>query len=899
MKYIDYVNDWFSLYINPLDYDNDSSRFIQHIFATIPLLNRLPSNAELNALKDVITLNAEILMQSIESDSQQDSIDVFKILNEQIQKLKEFTRSYAVLHFDEVCHHDSFYIKFQDYINKTGVKLLPSEQNAIKGTYALLHLEALAVDLTRQIAEQEYMPELLEQTQIDTHTIEIEKIRFLGKARCIIIDSESGANNLKNAIQQNMLAFCQFIEENTSEKLKFDARQMKRLTGQFAKEHFNKMRSLEKIMDEIKVDNLTLQGLIEQEQRKQRSQANLEIIQQRIASQKQKMMVAEELFAQTQYQIEQAMVAFYQSALRFPVKDDLKEIIALYKLDSVLDKKNVEKSILYRGFSLLKLVTGAFDRCLPSQRDMQLGAFSVAAGALAIGAGPLGVAAGVSMGIAAIKTRQSINQVVDRVNDEYKGLKQAWHGKFSATYQSDDFKMTDALIQVCGNDAVNAQVINAFYVRAIFNWDLQLVDTLTREQCVQEQALKEAKSHFEKHYRQLRNGAIKPKDFWDKIFRKDIAMRVVHLQQQCAHHTEEYIKSLHEYFSTNDASVQIQLHRRRLEGIREELALLKLMHDRHSWRKLREQATPSFRLLVQLPLDCTFEDHVDQLMLKGSSGHLLFWLQEQAQNPRKKMAEPLLRYQGKTFWHLLAELENGFEIYQKMISTSSKPGEARWSAKLVAGLKSLFQRFQNSNLFDPTVSYNGMNPLAYAYENRNIPLLRLYLEQVMQHPSCVERVGITAFFSFVLKAHPEIDRLLESQKQSALATFANKMIQRTSLELSLISALTMCLAKEEKIPTTTAQWVTFINELRHSTSSYVQVKIFVDFDGQRIQHCAQTLSQVKTLPVLTMEKQPFILDSKETAVPALLISYSSLTPTKVLAAESTQGTVLPKLQQRV
>lgn len=899
MKYIDYVNDWFSLYINPLDYDNDSSRFIQHIFATIPLLNRLPSNAELNALKDVITLNAEILMQSIESDSQQDAIDVFKILNEQIQKLKELTRSYALLHFNEVCHNDSFYIQFQDYINKTGVKLLPPEQNAIKGTYALLHLEALAVDLTRQIAEQENMPELLEQTQIDTHTIEIEKIRFLGKARCIIIDSESGANHLKNAIQQNMLAFCHYIEENTSEKIKFDARHMKRLTGQFAKEHFNKMRSLEKIMNEIKVDNLTLQGLIEQEQRKQRSQANLEIIQQRIASQKQKMMVAEELFAQTQYQIEQAMVAFYQSVLRFPVNDDLKEIIALYKLDSVLDKKNVEKSILYRGFSLLKLVTGAFDRCLPSQRDMRLGAFSVAAGALAIGAGPLGVAAGVSMGIAAIKTRQSINQVVDRVNDEYKGLKQAWHGKFSATYQSDDFKMTDALIQVCGNDAVKAQVINAFYVRVIFNWDLQLVDTLTRDQCVQEQALKEAKGHFEKHYRQLRNGAIKPKDFWDKIFRKDIAMRVVHLQQQCAHHTEEYIKSLHEYFSTNDASVQMQLHRRRLEGVREELALLKLMHDRHSWRKLREQATPSFRLLAQLPLDCTFEDHVDQLMLKGSSAHLLFWLQEQAQNPRKKMAEPLLRYQGKTLWHLLAELENGFEIYQKMISTSYKPGETRWSTKLVAGLKSLFQRFQNSNLFDPTVSYNGVNPLAYAYEHRNIPLLRLYLEQIMQHPSCVERVGITALFSFVLKAHPEMDRLLESQKQSGLTTFANKMIQRTSLELSLISALTMCLAKEDKIPTTTAQWVTFINELRHSTSSYVQVKLFVDFDGQRIQHCAQKLSQVKTLPVLTIEKQPFILDTKETAAPALLINYSSFTPTKVLAVESTQEPVLPKLQQRV
>lgn len=899
MKYIDYVNDWFCLYINPLDYDNDSSRFIQHIFATIPLLNRLPSNAELNALKDVITLNAQILMQSIESDSQQDSIDVFKILNEQIQKLKEFTRSYAILHFDEVCLNDPFYIQFQDYIKKTGVKLLPSEQNAIKGTYTLLHLEALAVDLARQIAEQESMPELLEQTQIDTHTIEIEKIRFLGKARCIIIDSESGANNLKNAIQQNMLAFCKFIEDNTTSKLKFDTRQMKRLTGQFAKDHFNKIRALEKFMNELKVDNLTLQGLIEQEQRKQRSLANMEIIQQRIVSHKLKIAAAEELFAQTQYQIEQAMVAFYRSVLRLPVNDDLKEIIALYKLDSVLDKESAEKGLLDRGFSLLKLVTGAFDRCLPSQRDMQLGAFSLAAGALAIGAGPLGVATGVSIGIAAIKARQSINQVVDRVNDEYKGLQQAWHGKFSATYQSDDFKMTDALIQVCGNDAVKAQVINAFYVRAIFNWDLQLVDILTRDQCVQEQALKEAKDHFGKHYRQLRNGAIKPKDFWDKIFRKDIAMRVVHLQQQCAHHTEEYIKSLHEYFSTNDASVQILLHRRRLEGVREELALLRLMRDRHSWRKLREHATPSFRLLVQLPLDCTFEDHVDQLMLKGSSAHLLFWLQEQAQNPRKKMAEPLLRYQGKTLWHLLAELENGFEIYQKMISTSSKPGETRWSTKLVVGLKSLFQRFQNNNLFDPTVTYNGVNPLAYAYEHRNIPLLRLYLEQIMQHPSSVDRVGITALFSFVLKAHPEIGCLLESQKQSSLATFANKMIQRTSLELSLISALTMCLAKEGKIPTTTAQWVTFINELRHSTSCYVQIKLFVDYDVQQIQHCAQKLSQVKTLPVLRMEKQQYILDSKETAAPALLINYSSLTPTKELAVESKQVSALPKLQQRV
>lgn len=906
MKYIDYVNDWFALYINPLDYDNDANRFIQHIFATLPLLDKLTLSAELSALKDVIMLNAQILIQSIETDTQHDAIDVFSVLKEQINKLKGHIRSYAASHFDELCLHDPFYQNFQDYLRKSAIKLSTAELNAVKDSYIQLYLEAQAVELTSELAARENMDELLAQTKIDQNNMVIEKLQFIGKVRGIMLDSQTCAKDLKSAIQQNMLSFCQFVEESTSEKLKFDTRHMKRLTSKFINEHFHLMRSIEKIINELKVDELVLQGLVEQEQSKQRSQANLEIIQQHIANKKLKIATAETAFAQTQIQLEQAFVAFYQSVFRFPASEDLKAIIAMYKIEDLLTAKQAGESLLDRGYSLLGLVTGAFDRYLPSQMDLQLGAVGLAAGALAIGAGPLGIAAGVSVGIAAVKTGRKVNQFVNIVSDEYQGLKQAWQVKFLTIYQSSDYQVTDALTKTCENDAVKAQVINAFYVRSMFNFDLQLSDMAVIDQQPTEQAIKIAKSQFEKHYQQLRKGNIKAKDFWDKTFFDDIAVRVAHLQLQCAQHTAGYIKSLNEYFAVKQADSlscgmtnQIQLHRCRLDGIREELALLKRLHDRQAWRRLREQDTSAYRQLTKLPQDFTYEDHVDQLILNGQSAHLLFWLQEQAVNPRRKMAEPLLRYQGKSIWHLLAELENGHDLYRQMMDCSATQDETRFGSKLIAGVKSFFKQFQNNQLFDLSIVYNEMNPLAYAFEHGNISLLRAYLEQMLQHPSNASRIGTRSLFAFILKSHPEIGLILDVQKQSVLTTLTNKLIQRTSLELCLMAAFTICLAKGEKIPTTKEQWVVFINELKHRTSSYIHVKVFLDFDNQQVQACAQTLSKVSTVPAITMNKQTPLVEYLAPETPLLLVGYLNKVAENPLSAVPIPQVSVPKAQRRL
>ncbi|MGE3319312.1 MAG: hypothetical protein AB7I18_08440 [Candidatus Berkiella sp.] len=850
MKYIDYVNDWFSLYINPVDYVGNSALFIKHIFSTVPFLDKIPEDPELQALKEVVTVNAQILIQIIEEENKKDAAAAFTTLKDQIIRLKNRAVKYALNHFNQLCANDPFYKKCQEYLKNTVQGLTAKEQQAIKEAYLLMRMEELCLERTCQLAQKDHLNDLVTQTEMDKLSIDVEKFRCIGKIRSIILASSAGAAQLKQAISTHLLSFFEKVEHHTSFKAKYDQGYLQRQINEFVAMQFNQLQALEKINTEIKVDELSTQVLLTQEKQKHRSRKNLELIREQIASKRQKISINQAIAISVKQEIEKSFVELCQNILRFPVVDALDEVVTLFDLQNFLAKKPKQKDLFKRLTGLFKLVSATFERFLPSPMDLQLGAAGVATGAIVLGANPLGLTSGLGIGAAAIQANHTIKNVTHEINQEWQACIQVFKGRFSSQYRGTAYQMTEALQRVCDYDPVKANVINAFYVKNIFKCELRLVSSSGDEDSASVIHLREMKAQLTKHYQQLREGKVKAKEFWEKTFKEDIALRVSELQALAQQHINAYLLCLYE----GAASEEQHFHNNRLLGIQDELKELKGLADKNALRAIRENDTALYRTLIKTPLEYDFEDHVAQLVYHHTPAYLVFWLSEQAANPGKDLAKPLPHFQGKTFWHLLAECSDGDLLMQKMLTVQEATQPSRFGAKVLQKIATLFMPSKNKELFNYTMCYQDMNPLAYAFLHRRVSLLRLYLEEMLAHPSKAQKIGIKNVFAFVLKEFPELTSVLEALKPQGFRAFTDSLpfAQGGSLEMAILAGLTLYVAKEGSLPKTQSAWQALLSELRHSPSAYIQVKVLKDYDHKQIDALAKKCLAAQ-LPLLPLE----------------------------------------------
>lgn len=849
MKYIDYVKDWFSLYINPVDYVGQSSLFVKHIFATLPFLDQIPLHGEVRALKDVITLNAQILIQLIEEENKEDAANAFATLKEQIIRLKKHTQDYALKHFNSLCADDPFFKKCQDYIQESVQGLAAKEQQAIKEAYLQMRTQELCLELTCQLAQNDQIEDLVTQTQIDKLSIEIEKFRFLGKVRCIILESQQGSAQLKQTVRSHLLAFFEKVEENRFFNAKYDKGYLRQQINEFVTEQFKRLQTLERINTEIKIDELSVQGFLLQEKHKHRSHSNLDIIKEQKISKRQKIAANQDIVLKLKQEIETALMGLCQNVLRSPVTDALQEVITLFNLHENIINKPKQKGFVKRVTGLFKLVSASLEQFLPSQMDLQLGAIGLATGAVMLGPNPLGIVGGLGVGAAAIKTHHTVRHAATEINQEWQACIEVLKGKFSSQYRSDAYQVTPALARVCGNDAT-ANVINAFYLKILFNCDLRLAAYSSDDEALEITCLKEMRAKWGKHYQQLRAGKVKTKDFWEKTFKKDVALRVRELQALIQEHANTYLLCLYEGIASNE----LQRHQNRLLGIQAELNELKCLADRNAIKTMRENDTALYRDLVKTPLEYDFEDHVAQLVYHHAPSYLLFWLSEQAMIPSKQLSLPLPRFQGKTVWHLLAEVADGELVMQKILSSPKGESATRFSAKMLHKVTTFFASFREKIFFDPSVCYQEMNPIAYAFLHRRVPLLRMYLEEVLKHPSQAKKMGAKKLFAFMLKEHPMLANVLEAIKPKGFKAFtaALPFAQHTSIEMAMLAALTLYVAKEETLPNTLNAWQTLLQEMRKSPSAYIQVGSFKDYDLKEIDSLAKKYLTAQK-PLLQLE----------------------------------------------
>ncbi len=873
MKYIDYVNDWFALYINPVDYEGKADQFTQHIFQTLPFLDKLPKNAEYNSLVEVITLNSQILIQIIEEDNPKDASAAFINLKEQITRLKNHVKHYALNHFNDLFQQDHFYTKLQEYINSTVTVLSVNEWRALQESYVDHKIEELSLALTIKLANEAHMPDLVTQTELDKLSIEEDKIRFLGKVRSIILGSNSGATELKSNMEAKILTFCDYVEKNTAFKQKYDKRGMRQVVAQFLKQHFADIKTLEKINNDIKVNQISLQSLLRQEKLKHRSPKNLEIIQQQITSIKQKLATNQALYDNRQREFEAALLAFYQTVLRSPLDEKFQEVISLFQLAPFLSRSESE-GFLQRTAGLFKLFAATVDTFLPSEMDLQLGMLGVAAGAFVIGTGPIGMSVGLGVGIAAVKTNQTVIRLAHETKQEWHACLEALYGKFTAIYKSAACKVNQEIKRICDNDATKAAVINAFYVRQLFEYDLKIASETKDPENTQ---LKKEKAQFEKHYQQLRNGQVKSKDFWENNFKQDIAICVHNLQRLQQIHTNAYFMCLYEELNGQPIRSQRDFHQNRLTGILEALKELSLLASKNKWQKFREQNIAALRGLLKTPFDFTFEDHVNRFVCHHSPLHILFWLREQATDPRKILAQPLPSFENKTFWHLLAEREDGADLMQQMLNLEEVAPPQRASAKLIQKCWHFIASVKNKALFDPDCIYQEMNPLAYAYQQGNTALLRVYLQEVLQHPNQVKAIGLKKLFQFMITTHPQVIPLIEAIKPNGVEALAAALpfYQKASIQLGIMAALTMYTLKEGSLPQGKGQWQHFLLELKQDHSAYIQVESLRDYQSKQMDDLVLLLAHERTLP-------PQLEPQLEAQPPTLLIQYQA--PTQQLVA---------------
>src|SRR5690606_11171969 len=127
------------------------------------------------------------------------------------------------------------------------------------------------------------------------------------------------------------------------------------------------------------------------------------------------------------------------------------------------------------------------------------------------------------------KTNQTATDFARETKEEWKACVAALYGEFTATYRADEYQVNAALKRVCDNDESKASIVNAFYVRHFIEYDFKIASAQGQTD-LEEAQLKKEKAQFLQHYQQLRNGQIKAKDFWDKCFKKDVALCVLGLQ---------------------------------------------------------------------------------------------------------------------------------------------------------------------------------------------------------------------------------------------------------------------------------------------------------------------------------------------------------------------------------
>lgn len=889
MKYIDYVGDWFSLYINPVDYIEKRAVFVEHIFATVPYLTEIAHYSEARALKDVIAVNADILIQLMEEDNKEDAANAFVTLKEQIIRLTKLTQEYALTHFDKLCANDPLFKKCQDYIQQSAQDLTHNEQQAIKEAYLQMRIQELCLELTCQLAEKDQIEDLVTQTAIDKLSIEVEKFKLLGKIRTIILGSQTGTLQLKNSLREQLLAVFTRVQEHTFFQAKFDKGYMRQLINQFLTEQFARLQMVERINTEIKVDELSLQGLLLQEKLKHRSQHNFEMIQQQIENKKRKIAASQDSILALKQEVEMGLMQLCQNVLRSPVTDELQEVIARFNLHELLVKKPKQKGLVKRLAGFFKVVSASIEQLLPSSIDLQLGVASFTTGALVLGPNPLGMATGFGVGALAIKTHHTVKQVATEINQEWQACAQVLEGKFSRQYRSSAYHVTKALERVCGNDTLVANAINAFYIKTLFNCDLRLAAYASMEESLEAKHLSSMRTQLNKHYQELREGKIKAKDFWEKTFKKDVALIVDELQVLTQEQTHACLLSLFEGSTHNE----FKTHQNRLLGVQETLTELKCLADRNALKTMRENNTALYRALVKTPLDFDFEDHIAQLVYHHAPSYLFFWLNEQAELPAKQLASPLTRFQGKTFWHLLAEMTDGDLLSQKILTEPKEPATRR-GAQFLLRIQAFFASFRQRTLFDVSVCYQEMNPLAYAFLHRQVPLLRIYLQEILAHPSQAKKLGIHKVFSFLLTEYPSLMKTLESIRPQGFErlTAVLPISNRVPIEMAMLAGLTLYVAKKGALPSTLDAWQGLLEEMTKSPSEYVQVKLLKEYDAKEIAILAQkcAITQKPLLPLLAANDNPALPEptSMKDTPKVLLLNYPFKAEEKRVLARNTQ-----------
>ncbi|MBS0290682.1 MAG: hypothetical protein JSS07_11690 [Proteobacteria bacterium] len=299
-----------------------------------------------------------------------------------------------------------------------------------------------------------------------------------------------------------------------------------------------------------------------------------------------------------------------------------------------------------------------------------------------------------------------------------------------------------------------------------------------------------------------------------------------------------------------------------------------------------------FKEATKLAYKATLEERVEKLVKENDVDSLLTWFREniftemynESKEIRLKMiGVNLEKFQGKTLWHLLSDLPHGVSIFNKIVAQQNN---ATSNVEKSIGLGWKFIDY-----FSPDVKYNNMNPIEYAFKQENKMILIEYLNHLVR---CEYQISnYKEIFSFVtaLNKHAEVfcivlnSRIIaqEQKNQSTFARFKNvisKPIYQPSYHLGIMSALIICLAREQNVPKEPLEIAKFIKELQQEKSVYVYLSGLSKLQNTEIEQIANKASNdlkdyaeaINTQEVVSSEKikQNHLIE----AAPAILSQYT-------------------------
>jgi len=273
---------------------------------------------------------------------------------------------------------------------------------------------------------------------------------------------------------------------------------------------------------------------------------------------------------------------------------------------------------------------------------------------------------------------------------------------------------------------------------------------------------------------------------------------------------------------------------------------------------LRETNIDTYRKIHQSPLDLSFEEHVKTCIYKGEFGHLKFWFKEKCFNilskdtvseKRTLVGTPLSAFDNKPLWYLLCDHPKGNDILDNIIELQKQA--------IVLKKPWVF-----ADYFDPNIECNGMNPIAYAISVGNLKMARSFLENMATCQSSFTQDEQIKCFNDILKSvcHGDLaiinnaklfcEKLTDEianfnyNNQSYLSLAASRVTSTSKPDyMEIMSALTICLAKGNPIPTKPNEIKALLLDMQHSKSGTSHVAALKDMKEKDMEVAADNIEK--------------------------------------------------------